>query len=268
MYITQDLKIIQNRIFRIAIIVRDILEKNNIPYFITYGTLLGAVRHKGFIPWDRDFDLCLFDETYDEALDCLRKNLPQDMFVEYYDTEPLYFHGWAHIKDLNSEWIWKGEYQDSTYSHKGLSIDLFRTKKIPENQDKLYRATRCVEYLDRRKNHNLITEDEYKRRINEEQLIIEREKAIINENHEDNIPEIYSFEIFYNDSLHVEDMLPLKKYIFENEFFYGPNKADVLLTKCYGDYMTPPPVDQRYRHNLKDSIKIYEKNDEEYRSEK
>ena len=62
MYTQEDVKKVQKRLLEMAVVIRDILEAHQIPYFITYGTLLGAVRHKGFIPWDDDFDLYLFDE--------------------------------------------------------------------------------------------------------------------------------------------------------------------------------------------------------------
>ena len=48
---------IQERLLYMAKAIKHVLENNNIPYFITYGTLLGAVRHRGFIPWDDDIDV-------------------------------------------------------------------------------------------------------------------------------------------------------------------------------------------------------------------
>lgn len=88
-----------------------------------------GVRHKGFIPWDDDFDFYLFDESYDDALKVLKQNLPNNMFLEYFDTEPLYFHAWAHVKDLYTECDCQQFPQDGAYAHHGVSIDLYRTKK-------------------------------------------------------------------------------------------------------------------------------------------
>ena len=113
----------------VAKVAKEILEKHDIPYFITYGTLLGAVRHKGFIPWDDDFDFYLLDEYYNEAMDVLRNELPHDMFLENEDTEPLFFHGWAHVKDLNSVASCDLYPQDGHYAHHGISVDLYHTKR-------------------------------------------------------------------------------------------------------------------------------------------
>ena len=81
-----DIKRVQNRLLEMGKVIADILERNNIPYMITFGTLLGAVRHGGFIPWDDDFDMFLFEDSYEKAMEVLSKELPMDMFLENKDT--------------------------------------------------------------------------------------------------------------------------------------------------------------------------------------
>lgn len=245
--ITPDIKKIQQRLLEMAIAVRNILEEEKIPYFITYGTLLGAVRHKGFIPWDDDFDFYLFDETYDKAMEALRKKLPPNLFLEYYDSEPLYFHGWAHVKDLNSEVDYSQFPQDAVYKHHGISLDLYRTKKISVSEEPLYRAQKHLEYLERKKQHHLISDDEFISRTTTLNTLI-TEQQVEHAVRKPSDKKIWAFHIIYNDRLSDEDLFPLKKYEFEKELFYGPNNADVHLRQCYGDYMQLPPIEKRVPH--------------------
>lgn len=247
MYTQEDVKKVQARLLEMAKAIRDVLEAHDIPYFITYGTLLGAVRHHGFIPWDDDFDFYLFDDTYDMAIELLRSELPEDLFVEDAKSEPKYFHSWAHVKDTKSLTECDLYPHDGCYTHKGISVDLYRTKKIYEAEEQVYRLTEYRSYLHRRKNVNLIEEGEFNTKLAsvETRLEIENKKltACINKG-----KEIYAFSIFYDDRLYIEETFPLKKYQFEDTEFYGPNNAGALLRRCYRDYMQLPPKDKRNPH--------------------
>ena len=245
MYTLQDVKRVQDRLLVMAKAIKDILEGADIPYFITYGTLLGAVRHQGFIPWDDDFDLYLFEDSYDEAMELLGEKLPDDMFLETPDSEPLYFHGWSHVKDIKSEVSCDLFPQDSVYAHKGISIDLYKTALIPENRENLYRAQQHLAYFDRRHKQGFFTETEYRERAEKALKEIEEAKAT------SVIPsdrKIYAFCIVYDDRLYPEELFPLKRYHFEDTEFWGPNKPEALLSRCYGDFMQLPPLEKRHPH--------------------
>lgn len=72
---------VQMELLNMVTIVSKILENNGIPYFIAFGTLIGAVKFEGFLPWDDDVDLFLFDETYDAAINVLESQLPKHLIV-------------------------------------------------------------------------------------------------------------------------------------------------------------------------------------------
>ena len=249
MYNKDLVKKCQNRLFDMALVVRNILEEANIPYFITYGTLLGAVRHKGFIPWDDDFDYYLFADRYDDALDALRKNLPDDMFLEWYDSEPNYFHAWARVKDLNSVVENTMFPQDMAYTHRGLNVDLYITNLIKESEHQQYLAKQHFAYIERRRKLNLISEEDHQNRLRKIKPVLEVSQE--NKSQEDKSErQIYAFMSVYNgDFLYPEELFPLKKYEFEGEQFCVPNNADIFLKRCYGDYMQFPPEEKRMPHN-------------------
>lgn len=246
MYTQEDVRKVQMRLLDIAKAIKEILERHDIPYFITYGTLLGAVRHKGFIPWDDDFDFYLFDDTYAKAVECLKKELPADYFLENEESEPLYFHGWAHVKDIHSETKCELFPQDSSYAHKGISVDLYRTICMNESNYERYRAEEHLAYIERRRKHGLITEEDYRQRQEKQLAALE---LIKDKKPDETAKNIYSeISIYKNKGLYPDELFPLKQYQFEDTSFLGPNKPEAQLTRCYGDYMQLPPVDKRKPH--------------------
>ncbi len=244
-YTLKEIRKVQMRLLEMGKQITRILDIHGIPYFITYGTLLGAVRHKGFIPWDDDFDLYLFDDSYDSAIEILRANLPDNLFLEDSKSEPLYFHGWAHVKDLNTIAESKLFPQDSAYAHKGLSVDLYRATKVNEDYEELFLMKEHLAYLHRRHKSNLIDEYIYINKVESLNTVIklmEHEPAIKSSR------AVYALPSSYNDRLFEDEIFPLVKYKFEDTEFWGPNNYDVFLKRCYNNYMDLPPEEKRTPH--------------------
>lgn len=75
--------------------IHKICVENNLTYWLEAGTLLGAVRHKGFIPWDDDSDVSMPRADYEKFLKIAQKKLPEDMFLQTQDTDKEYPLPWA-----------------------------------------------------------------------------------------------------------------------------------------------------------------------------
>ena len=238
--ISFDIKRVQERLLKMAKEIASILEDHDIPYQIAFGTLLGAVRHKGFIPWDDDFDFFLFDDSYEKAMEVLQKNISQNMFLENEKTEAHFFHGWARIKDTQSDCQYDLYPQDKSYLHHGLCVDLFRIKKMHGKDFADFRFNEAMNYIKRRKKVGLISDEEFITRQKKFEECFEKDKT-------NSTKEIlaYPFDI---GKQYPEDVFPLKKYKFEDTTFFGPQNADNILAMRYGDYRKLPPESERHPH--------------------
>lgn len=237
---------VQKTLLEIGKSVAAVLETHDIPYMIAFGTLLGAVRHKGFIPWDDDFDFYLFDDSYDKAIEYLRKELPKNLFLEDEKSEPLYFHGWAHVKDLDTIAKCSAYEHDGVYAHHGISVDLYRTKEMPIAELESFLADENNQYIDRRLSKGLISEEEYCTR--KERIENDRIKILQSEFEDANERVFPLVPIYKCHCMKRKYVYPLRRYRFEDTEFWGPNDADGILTDIYGNYMTLPPLEKRKAH--------------------
>lgn len=102
--------------------VKRICEKHNIKYFAEGGTLLGAARHGGFIPWDDDIDVAMLRDDYNKFIEIAQSELPEHLFIQNSKTDirPNLF---TKIRDSRTTWIPKGN--DLKLKNYGIFIDIF-----------------------------------------------------------------------------------------------------------------------------------------------
>lgn len=105
---------------------------HNIPYVITDGTMLGAVRNKGFIPWDDDADICMLREDYERFKKEAIKDLNPDIcFFQDNTTDPYYRWGYAKLRRTGTQHIRVG--QEHLKCKTGIFIDIMPYDDIPHN---------------------------------------------------------------------------------------------------------------------------------------
>lgn len=252
---------------------REACKKEDIPWCIQFGTLLGAVRHKGFIPWDDDIDLQMPFEYFDQVQGAMDKYFPGKYTVTGLghgdQDDPVFclklgLNGTVATQFDTSGWPFK----------RRISIDIMPITSMPNTHKK------------RIKQGNKITRLVHLRTFNYEWRYppkgVLKDKGPIGKYYRKRsfiaffahlLPKkwltkklIKEFERKFKDSDYVgdnltygsrhergvtwKDYLPYKEYEFEGEFFPGPANADACLRQCYGnDYMTPPPEDKREVHS-------------------
>lgn len=258
---------------RILKIVDQVCEKHNLDYWIEGGTLLGAVRNGGFIPWDDDLDIAMPREDYEKFLEIAPKELPEDLFIQNLETTSLAGNTWTQIKDRNSRMVIdrKAKY------HQGIYIDIFPCDIYSENSlkrlfteslmKKLYIFAYAINaplkkaYLSKINiikniakiilkvvffpfaifNKDII----YNRNLKTRHKRIEKMKKNPKLNYG------YGTDILNFDTiLDIDIIYPLKKIKFEDGEFMAPNDVHRYLKKIYGDYMQIPPENKRVQHHL------------------
>ncbi len=240
------------RILLIAKEIRDILNRHNIPYSIFFGTVIGAVRHKGFVPWDLDMDFGVFSE-YENTISILKRELPDWLVVLDSSIDPNYCASWAKVVDRYSEFHATTFTNDNTFAYRGLHVDLYNIKETTYNSACLYRKEEAISYYKRMNKAGLMSEEVMNVKISQQEQQYEEQlksRKIL----EEDIPEYAFLHFFEADK---DSIFPLKDYEFEGMFFSGPNDYDKFLKGCYykGDYMEYPPYDKR---DMKlDDIKLY-----------
>lgn len=127
------LEIVHNILLAYILEIDRICKKHNIKYFLAGGTLLGAIRHKGFIPWDDDADVMMLREDYDKFLEVAQSELPPNMFVQNPKTEKLNHHVFTKIRMDNTLFATKhtGKFMNM---HNGIFIDILSQDNTSNNK--------------------------------------------------------------------------------------------------------------------------------------
>lgn len=232
----------QLRMLEILLYIDKICKENNIKYWLSSGTLLGAVRHGGFIPWDDDLDIEMLREDYEKFLKVFTDN--DNYALQTYKSDENYFRTFAKVRDLHSE---ISEFElDRYYKYRGLYVDIFSIERVPKYICRLYGGVFEVIGRWRRKcgdNKFLWHILKCFQKITLWTIPIARPifRIFTKDLH-------HSYGSGFLKERHIEDIHPLTSVQFEGYTFPAPNNVDSYLRLIYGDYNRLPDIDSFVIH--------------------
>ena len=246
--------------------LHDICVRNDIRYFAAYGTMLGAVRHKGFIPWDDDIDICMTRDDYEKLCEVMAKET-SDYYILSEDTSKYYYFYFSRFCSRTATLKLKGIID---FEGLGPFVDIFILDKTSENPAERAAHNREVLALNQkikyavpiRYYHSLKPKRRIKMILNLPKRIDaglihgfdrikkQRRETILRYRNSDSKLYTTSYDPIQEKCLYYQNEIDdLILVPFEDLEVYIPAAYDTLLTRRYGDYMQLPPEDQRITHH-------------------
>ena len=228
-----------------------ICKKNNIKYFLIYGTLLGAVRHNGFIPWDDDIDIGMLQEDYIKFIEIASSELNDKYLLDCEKTNKNYYLPFTKVRNKLTSFEEKSNINYN--GNKGIWVDIFpfgytKYKKINTVMKLKFKVLGVLYGCLIEKNLNL-NNCGFKAKLVSKILTKHFTLKLINtltlKSKKTNNLVLYNTPMIFDKN----DFFPTNYLKFESYNFSVPNNYNKILRELYGDYKKLPPVNQRQTHN-------------------
>jgi len=245
--------------------IDELCHRNSIDYSLAGGSLLGSIRHKGYIPWDDDIDLMLTRPNYDRLMSLLMEEQNENLTLKYYKANPIYLP-FAKLCDTQTIGTSKTDLYSKNF---GVNIDIFPLDILPEDKKTrddfkrkinkksfqlLASNPRGVEYASASKPlyflgklvlwlpYHIKNYDKY------EKIAAEMEDIMQTYNESKNLYMGYACSFYPNEYVSVSVFDEYEDVEFEGFNFKKIRNHDAYLSQLYGDYMQLPPENKRVNH--------------------
>ena len=257
----KELKILHGVEVEILKEVDAFCKKNQITYFLYGGTLLGSIRHKGFIPWDDDIDIGMPRNDYEKFLQLFPHEKTNKYYVQALETDINYWNGFAKVRKSNT--LLLEERIKDLKINKEISIDIFPFDSVKGNSyDDIKIRSNLIRILKDTINYKRGTrkfkECHYKyivffMRVFSVKFLYKLEYKLMTKDRYKETSHLVSFTSEFPTRIEyypTAAVLPVQKGNFENLKFNIVNDYDTFLTINYGNYMELPPKEKRVCHKI------------------
>ena len=246
--------------------IRRVCEENDISYFLAHGSFLGAVRHKGFIPWDDDMDMGMLRRDYEKFCRIAPSCLKPEYCLQNWYTEPNYGLPFAKVMKRNT--VYLENKKTRRLQDNGIYVDIFPYAYAPEDPVVLKKRTADMLSIYRVK----LMKSGYKPWLENDRILWKKRIGYLYYQMKSLFVSQQSLARDYDTlavAVHDSPIIcerngrtkldcydrscveELADYLFEGETFQGPRNFDKYLSTLYGDYMQLPPEGEREnRHQI------------------
>ncbi len=250
-----------------------VCEKYHLTYALAGGAMLGMVRHKGFIPWDDDIDICMPRMDFDKFPEFFKREFGDKYWLQDVRTDAKYDLHFMKVRVKNTEFM---EVFDTDEEKAGIFIDIYPVENTFSNpvlkffhgiiSDGLLLICSCVRMYTKKDRLLKYTKDSEINTSIRLKVFIGRIFSIISfrrwllftekwlsiyKNHASKWVSIPSGRKHFFGELYERDVFfPGKRRPFETENFVGMNEAEPYLKRMYGSYLTVPDEEERERHSV------------------